>query len=433
MSNRPTGGLPSTFRSLRHRNYRLFFFGQFISLIGTWMQTIAQQWLVYRLTGSAYMLGLVSFLPLIPLVPLSILGGSLADRWPKRSILLVTQTIMMVQAFVLVALVITGTVDVWHVMVLALVLGAAMAVDTPARQAFVVEMVDDREDLTNAIGLNSTVFNAGRAIGPALAGVAVAATGEGGAFLINALSFLAVIAGLLLMRLPKVNRPVSSGNATTHMKEGVRYVLGRQTLLVLVSMVAVSSFLSMPYTTLLPVFATTVLGESARPLIDLVCGGSPVSLQCQSPDALSFGLLQAASGIGAVTGALIVASMPRGARRGRWLTAGNLMFPTALIVLSASRSFALSFLVLVVAGFSFVSQNALANTLIQISVPDALRGRVMSVYSLSLQGMNRMGGMQAGFMGDLLGAPAAVAIAATLCLVYGAWVAWRYPKVRDMA
>ena len=433
MSSRDAARLPSTFRSLRYRNFRLFFFGQLISLIGTWMQTIAQQWLVYRLTGSAAMLGLVSFLPLLPLVPLSIWGGSLADRWPKRSILVATQSIMMAQAFVLVALVWTNTVDVWHVMLLALVLGAAMAVDAPARQAFVVEMVEDREDLTNAIGLNSTVFNAGRAIGPALAGVAVAATGEGGAFLINAFSFVAVIAALLLMRLPKMDRPAKSANAAAHMKEGVRYVLGRQTLLVLMSVVAVSAFLSMPYTTLLPVFAKSVLGESAQPLISVVCGGSTVSVQCQSPDALTFGLLQAASGIGAVVGALIVASMPKGARRGHWLTMGNLMFPAALIVMAASRSFALSFVVLMVAGFSFVAQNALANTLIQISVPDDLRGRVMSVYSLSFQSMNRMGGMQAGFMGDLIGAPATVAIGASFCLLYGILIAWRFPKVRDMA
>jgi MFS family permease len=432
-STRAAARLPATFRSLRHRNYRLFFFGQLVSLIGTWMQTIAQQWLVYRLTGSAAMLGLVSFLPLLPLVPLSIWGGSLADRWHKRSILLVTQTIMMVQAFVLVALVWTATVEVWHVMLLAVILGAAMAVDTPARLAFVVDMVEDREDLTNAIGLNSTIFNTGRAIGPALAGVAVAATGEGGAFLINAFSFLAVIAGLMLMRLPKTERPVESGNAVAHMKEGVRYVLGRQTLVVLVSMVAVSGFLSMPYTTLLPVFATSVLGESAQPFIGLLCGESLVSIQCQSPDALTFGLLQAASGVGAVVGALIVASLPRGARRGRWLTVGNLMFPIALLVMAGSRSFALSFVVLVVAGFSFVAQNALANTLIQISVPDDLRGRVMSVYSMAFQGMFRMGGMQAGLMGDLIGAPAAVAIGASFCLLYSILVAWRFPKVRDMA
>jgi MFS family permease len=261
----------------------------------------------------------------------------------------------------------------------------------------------------------------------------VAATGEGGAFLINALSFVAVIAALILMRLPTMERPARSTNAAAHMKEGIRYVLGRQTLLVLMSMVAVSAFLSMPYTTLLPVFATSVVGESAQPLIALVCGGSPVSIQCQSPDALTFGLLQAASGIGAVAGALIIASMPKGARRGRWLTIGNLLFPAALIVMAASRSFVLSFVVLVVAGLSFVAQNALVNTLIQTSVPDSLRGRVMSVYSLSFQGMNRMGGMQAGFMGDMIGAPITVAIGASLCLIYGIVVAWRYPQVRDMA
>jgi len=425
--------LPSTFRALRHRNYRLFFFGQMISLIGTWMQTIAQQWLVYRLTGSATMLGMVNLVAVLPLVPLSLWGGSLADRFSKRSIIVITQSVMMVQAFILAGLTWAGVVQVWHVMLLAVVLGAANAVDVPARQAFVVEMVNGKEDLTNAIGLNSTIFNAARAIGPAVAGAAVATTGEAGAFCINGISFLAVIASLLMMQLPVTPRLLRQPRLGAHLWEAMRYVRSHQVVMVLMSLVAVSAFLSMPYSTLLPVFAKSVLDESARPLLDFMCTGSRALFTCQSPDALTYGLLMAATGLGAVTGALFVASLPASARRGRWLTLGNLSFPILLVGMALSRSFAVTLALLVGIGFSFVAQNALANTLIQITVPDELRGRVMSFYSLTFQGMMRLGGMQAGLMGDYFGAPMAVGVGALVCLAYGAFVAWRYPRVREMA
>jgi len=421
-----------TFRALRHRNFRLFFFGQLISLVGTWMQIIAQQWLVYRLTGSAAMLGVVSLVGLIPLLPLSLWGGSLADRFPKRAILLVTQTAMMVLAFVLAALTWTGLVEVWHVLVLAVALGAANAVDIPARQAFVVEMVEGKEDLSNAIGLNSTIFNAARAIGPAVAGVSVATTGEAGAFFVNGITFIAVIAGLLMMRdLPATLPPTRTVRLGAHLGEATRYVRGQQVVLVLLSLVAVSAFLSMPYSTLLPVFAQDVLSESAQPLLDLAGAGGWLTFQ--EPDALIYGLLMAATGLGAVTGALFVASLPASARRGRWLTLGNLAFPALLVGLAVSRSFVFSLCLLVGVGFSFVVQNALANTLIQIVVPDQLRGRVMSFYALIFQTMMRLGGGQAGALGDLLGAPLTVGLGAVICLVYGAFVAWRYPRVRRMA
>jgi len=424
--------LPVTFRALRHRNYRLFFFGQLISVIGTWMQTIAQQWLVYRLTGSAAMLGMVNLMSLLPLIPFSLWGGSLADRFPKRSVVVMTQTAAMVQALALAALTWAGMVQVWHVLLLALLLGAVNAVDMPARQAFVVEMVDDRADITNAIGLNSTIFNAGRAIGPAIAGVTVATTGEAGAFFINGITFLPVILGLLLMRLPP-NRPLNKGtNMAAHLAEGLRYVLNNQTVLILMSLVGISAFLSMPYTTLLPVFAERVLKESAQPFLNLVCNGSQSFLSCQSPDALTYGLLMATSGLGAVLGALFVASLPTNARRGHWLTVGNLAFPTLLLAMAASRSFLATTLLMVLIGISFVAQNALANTLIQITVPDNLRGRVMSLYSLTFQGMMRLGGLQAGAIGDLIGAPLTVGLGATVSLVYGAFVALRYPKVRNL-
>lgn len=404
-----------------------------ISLIGTWMQTIAQQWLVYRLTGSAMMLGVVNLMAVLPLVPLSLWGGSLADRFSKRSIIVLTQSVMMGQAFILAALTWVGVVQVWHVMVLAVVLGAANAVDLPARQAFVVEMVNGKEDLTNAIGLNSTIFNAARAIGPAVAGAAVATTGEAAAFFINGVTFLAVIAGLLMMHLPATPRPLRQPKLGAHLREATRFVRSHQVVMVLMSLVAVSAFLSMPYSTLLPVFANSVLNESARPLLEFVCTGSRALFSCQSPDALTYGLLMAATGLGAVTGALSVASLPARARRGRWLTLGNLSFPTLLVGMALSRSFPLTLVLLIGIGFSFVVQNALANTLIQITVPDALRGRVMSFYSLTFQGMMRLGGLQAGLMGDHFGAPMAVGVGALVCLAYGTFVAWHYPAVREMA
>jgi MFS family permease len=428
------GHLPPTFRALRHRNFRLFFFGQLISLVGTWMQTIAQQWLVYRLTGSATMLGTISLVGALPLIPMSLWGGSLADRFPKRSIIVVTQTTMMILAFILSALTWTGAVQVWHVMVLAVALGAANAVDIPARQAFVVEMVEGKEDLSNAIGLNSTVFNAARAIGPALAGIAVAVTGEAGAFFINGVTFVAVIASLSMMRLPVQQPVVRHAGLGAHLGEATRFIRSQQVVMVLISLVAVSAFLSMPYSTLMPIFASDVLHQSAGPVIQAICGpvGGLFGADCQSPDALTYGLLMAATGLGAVVGALFVASLPEGAHRGRWLTAGNLLFPALVVLVALSRSFSLTLALLVGIGVSYVAQNALANTLIQIISPDVLRGRVMSFYSLTFQMMMRLGGMQAGVLGDSLGAPLTVGMGAVACLLYGAFVAFRFPRVRAL-
>jgi MFS family permease len=405
-----------------------------ISLVGTWMQSIAQQWLVYRLTGSATMLGTISLLGILPLLPMSLWGGSLADRVPRRTIIVVTQTVMMIQAFVLALLAWTGAVQVWHVLLLSVFLAAAQAMDLPARQAFVVELVRGKEDLTSAIGLNSAVFNGARAVGPALAGLAVATTGEAGAFLINGLTFIAVIASLLMMRLPAKPPATTRPPLGSHLAEAVRYVRGEQVVLVLFSLVAVSAFLSMPYSTLMPVFAQEVLAQSVQPLLDRACNWaqSTMGLTCQAPGALTYGLLMAATGLGAVVGALFVASLPPGARRGRWLTMGNLAFPSLVILVALSGSFPLTVALLTGVGVAFVSQNALANTLIQLAVPDALRGRVMSFYSLTFQLSMRMGGMQAGLVGDALGAPIAVGVGAAACLAYGAYVALRFPRIRHI-
>ncbi len=394
---------------------------------------MAQQVLVYRLTGSAAALGMVNFIAVIPLVPLALWGGSLSDRVSKRTVILVAQAIMLVQAFLLAALTWTGAVRVEHVYALAFLLGAANAVDMPARQAFTVDMVEGREDLTNAIGLNSAIFNGARALGPALAGLAVAATGEGTAFFLNGLSFVAVIVSLLMMRdLPQSSVHPKDTSLKGHMAEGVRFVLQQQTILVLISLIAVSAFLSMPYNTLMPVFANVVLKDSAQPVVAFLCGGERPLMYCRAPEALPLGVLLTAIGIGAVAGALLVASLPDRARRGHMLTIGNIGFPLVLLLFATSRSFALSVALMLVTGVSFVWQNALANTLLQISTPDELRGRVMSLWSLTFQGMMRVGGLQAGFVADWIGAPLSVGIGAAASLVYGLLVAAWFPKLRKM-
>lgn len=395
---------------------------------------MAEQVLVYRLTGSAAALGMVNFISLIPLIPLALVGGSITDRFSRRTIILFTQTLMMIQAFLLAALTWSGAIRVWHVYALSLVLGMVNAIDVPARQAFTVDMVEGKEDLTNAIGLNSAMFNGARAIGPATAGLAVAALGEGMAFLTNAFSFVAVLACLLMMRnLPeRVSQTRRVGNMSGHILEGLRFIGGRREIFFLVSLVGVSAFLSMPYSTLMPVFAQNVLGTSAQPVVNFICSTGPIPIHCQSPQALPLGMLMTAVGIGALIGALVVASLSEQAHRGRMLTIGNLAFPLLLLVFSLSRSFLFSILMLLTIGVSFVWQNALANTLLQLVSPDELRGRIMSVYSMVFQSSSRLGGLQAGLMADRFGAPFSVGVGAIISLLYGLFVAVRVPEVREL-
>lgn len=429
-----TSRLPPTFRALAHRNFRLWFAGQGISLVGTWMQTMAQQVLVYQLTGSAAALGVVSAIGLIPVVPLGLWGGSLADRLPRRSVILVAQAAMMIQALVLALLCWTGAVQVWHVYVMALLLAAAQAIDIPARQAFIVDMVDGKDDLTNAIALNSAIFNGARALGPALAGAVVAALGVAPAFFLNGLSFVAVIASLLMMRnLPGPRKAAKAAPLARHLGEGMRYVFANRMILLLMSLIAVSAFLSMPYNTLMPAVADLMLQQSAQPVVATLCTDPGAPFRCQAPEALPLGMLLTAVGIGAVTGALAVASLPNNARRGRLLTVGNLMFPALLLAFSVSRSFLLSLILLVGIGLSFVAQNSLANTLIQLIVSDELRGRVMSIYALTFQVSMRAGGLQAGLVAQGLGPALSIGIGALVSLGYGTFVALRYPQLRRMA
>ncbi len=433
----PGGGVTlkqgGTFRALRHRNYRIWFIGQTVSLIGTWMQTMAQQVLVYNLTGSAAALGIVSFVGLIPVIPLSFWAGSIADRFPKQKVILLAQIGMMVQALILAALTLAQVVQIWHVYLLSFLFGALTAIDLPARQAFTVDLVEGKEDLTNAIGLNSTMFNTARALGPALAGVVVAATGEANAFFLNAATFLAVIASLLLMRnLPDSSRPLDKDTGSlAHMVEGMRFVFSQRVVSLLISLVAVSAFLSMPFNTLMPVFGSEILDSSAKPIVDWFCGAERGWLRCQAPEALPLGILLTTVGIGAVIAALTVASLPATAQRGRWLTAGNLAFPALLLGFAFSRSFLASVVIMLGVGFFFVIQNALANTLLQIASPDDLRGRVMSFYTMTFQVTMRLGGLQAGLMTDWISAPVSIGIGAAASLVYGVIIALRFPGVRN--
>jgi MFS family permease len=420
---------PKAFRALRHRNYRLFFIGQMVSIVGTWMQATALPLLIVKIAPAnpGLWLGINSFLPLVPLIPLALIAGSLADRYPKRTIIVLTQTVMMLQAFALAALTWTGSVQMWQILALTFIAGAATAIDVPARQSFVIEMVGDPADLSSGIALNSAVFNLGRAIGPVLAGLLIAALDFGAAFLVNGLSFLAVIAGLLWMRLPPHPTQTKKTGMGAHLAEGLKYLRHNTTLLVLMSLVAVSAFLSMPFITLMPIFAGKTLALSAQPVVDAACG----VMTCQNPEAVTYGLMMGVFGLGALTGALIAGTFgDRG--RGKLLTIGNLLFPATLLIFALSQSIWVTLAVLLVVGVAFILQNALTNTLVQVTSPDNMRGRIMSVYAMVFQGMMRAGGMQAGFTETLFGAPLAVAAGALLSLLYGLFVFFKWPQIRRM-
>ncbi|MCL5965961.1 MAG: MFS transporter [Deltaproteobacteria bacterium] len=398
---------PSTFQALRHRNFRLWFFGQLTSLVGTWMQTIAQNWLVYQLTGSARDLGLVNFVGAIPLVPLTLYAGAIADRFSKRRIIFAMQAAMMVQAFILALLCWTGVVTLWHVLVLAFLLGAAQALDTPARQAFVVELVG-KEDLSNAIALNSGIFHAARVLGPALAGILVATAGVAGAFFLNGASFLAVLLGLYLMDASLIRRLRAEGDEGKDLWGGVRYLRENRGPRAVVLLITSSALLAMPYYVLIPIFAKEVFGRGAG----------------------SYGVLMSAAGGGAVLGSLYAATGPAVKRKGAMLTAASFAFPLLLAGFAYTRNYPLAILLLVAIGFAFVLQNAPANSLLQALVPDTLRGRVLAIYVSLLLGMMRVGSLLLGVLAAALSAQAALAIAGGASLVGGVIISLKYPEIR---
>jgi len=395
-------------RAFRHRNYRLFFGGQLISLTGTWMQSVAESWLVFRLTGSSALLGVSSFASLAPVFLFATVGGTIADRANRHRIIVITQTASMVLPLVLAALTFTNTVRVWHVLVLASCLGVVNAFDIPARQAFLVEMVG-REDLMNAIALNSSMVNGARVVGPAVAGLLVAAIGEGWCFLLNGLSYIAVIAGLLMMEVPHRPRRRVRESAWRETIAGFQFVTRTAPVRALLILLGVISFAGMPYSVLMPVFAENILHGGARGL----------------------GLLMGASGLGALGGALSLVRRSGVRGLGRWVAVASGAFGLALIAFSSSRIFWLSALLLIPVGASMMVEMASSNTLIQAMVPNELRGRVMAVYSMMFMGMAPFGALFAGSIAERFGAPETVAFGGLVCCVASAVFTFRLPALRS--
>jgi len=396
------GGLlwRNTFAALRYRNFRLFFAGQLISLIGTWMQNTAQGWLVYELTGSKLLLGVVAAVGSAPMMLFSIWGGSVADRYPKRQIVLWTQTGMMVCAFVFAALVGSKLIRPWQILVLAGLGGLAMAFDMPARQAFMVEMTS-REDLMNAVSLNSSIVNGARVVGPSVAGLLMAKVGLAMCFLLNGLSFIAVIAGLLMMRLPKHLPKVHSGSALAHALEGFSYVWENWRMRTILVLFAIVGIFGWSYSVMMPAFARDVLNV----------------------DEGGYGMLLSANGVGALLGALTVATIGQRANR-RWLVLGGLwVFSAMLLLLALVRNYYLALLFLAIAGWGMLLFFSTINTLLQTSASDTMRGRVMGIWALVFGSIGPLGGLEAGTCSNWLGIRGAIAFGAMICAV-AALVVW---------
>jgi MFS family permease len=388
--------LPATLRALQYHNFQLFFSGQLISLIGTWMQNLAQAWLVYRITGSMVQLGGITFCSQIPIFLLSPVGGIVADRYSRHRVVITTQTLSMLLALVLSALTLTNTVKIWHIYLLAGMLGAVNAFDIPARQAFIVDMVA-RQDLMNAIALNSSMFNASRVVGPAIAGILVAWIGEGWCFFANGISYIAVIVGLLLMHVER-HEHVDRGSPVANLVEGFRFVFQNSPIHALLILVGITSIAGTPFQVLMPVFA------------DRILHGGPKAL----------GWLTGCAGVGALFAALLLASRRTLKGLSVWVASSATAFGIGLIIFSSLRTYVLSAASLVPVGFAVMLQMGSTNTLIQSMVPDQLRGRVMSVYSMVMMGMAPFGGLISGLVADRLGAPMTVAIGGAICFTAAA-------------
>jgi MFS family permease len=398
-----------TFASLRHRNFRLFFAGQLVSLIGTWMQNTAQGWLVYELTHSKVLLGVVAAVGSAPMMLFSILGGSVADRHSKRQIVLYTQTAMMVFAFAFAALVWSGRIQTWHILGLAALGGLAMAFDLPARQAFMVEMTS-REDLINAISLNSSIVNAARVVGPSVAGLLMAGVGMAMCFFLNGLSFLAVIAGLWLMRLPKFVAPERVPSAWAHALEGLGYVWQNRRMRTILILFAIVGIFGWSYSVLMPAFARDVLQVGQG----------------------QYGLLLSANGIGALLGALTVATVGSYDNRRLLVFGGLSIFSAMLLLLALVKDYYLALACLAVGGWGMLLFFSTVNTLLQTSASDQMRGRVMGIWALVFGGTTPIGGLEAGTFSHYFGVRAALAFGAVVCAL-AALVVWIIVRQRTPA
>ena len=392
--------VPHTFRALRHRNFRLFIGGQIVSLVGTWMQNVAQSWLVYRLTHSELLLGTAWFCSQIAVFALGPLGGIAADRFSRRKVVIVTQTLSMVQAFVLAALTLSGRVQVWHVLALAGMLGVINAFDMPGRQALVIQMTS-REDLINAISLNSAVFNAARVVGPAVAGLLLAVVGEGTCFLINGFSFLAVIVSLTAMRIAPA-APREHAPMWLHLVDGFRYAAGHSAVRRVLALMGAATLAGMPGLVLMPFFAEDIFHRGSRGL----------------------GILMGAMGTGAVIGTLTLARRTRLSGLGKVMVFSGLTTGACYAAFAFSSSFYFSLAIMPLIGYSVMRQMASANTTIQTLIPDEYRGRIMALYSMTVVGLGPFGSLAAGALAGRYGARVTMAAGGALALVSSTVFAW---------
>jgi MFS family permease len=405
-----TGRFKVVFRSLKYRNYRLFFVGQSVSLIGTWMQRIAMPWLVYHMTGSALLLGVVGFAGQIPSFLLSPVAGVLTDRWSRYRVLLVTQILSLVQAGVLAWLCLAGVVQIWEIIVLSMILGCINAFDVPARHSFVIDMVEKKEDLGNGIALNSLMFNGARLIGPSIAGIMLASTSEGICFLLNALSYIFVIISLLMMRLHLKVTHNKEKHIMVELREGFQYAFGFAPIKHLLILLSISSLMGMSYSVLMPVFAKEILH-----------GGSH-----------TYGFLMGAAGFGALIGALFLASRKSVLKLGRMVPASAIVFGMGLMGLSFSRVFPLSLILMIFIGLGMMMQAAASNTILQTITDDDKRGRVMSFYTMSIMGTAPFGSLFAGWLAKFIGTPATIFVGGLSCIFGALFFLRKLPELKSL-
>ena len=401
---------PRLLRALQHRNYRLFFGGQSVSLVGTWITRVATSWLVYRLTGSALLLGVVGFCGQIPTLLLSPVAGVLVDRHDRHRILVITQVLSALQSLALALLALPGIITVWEILVLQLVQGAINAFDTPARQSFIVDMIEDRAHLPNAIALNSTMVNGSRIIGPSIGGIVIAAVGEGWCFMIDAISYLAVIASLLAMQLAERPPRSTHTRVVEELREGFQYVWRSVPIRSALLLLALVATMGMPYTVLMPAIASGVLH------------GGPHTL----------GFLMTSSGLGALVGALYLASRNSVLGLGRAMVIATTAFGVGLIAFSLSHRIWLSLLLLPIVGGGMMVETASTNTILQTIVDEQMRGRVMSFYTMAFLGTAPLGSLLAGVLADRIGAPNTILLGGVACVGAGIWFAVRLPIIRTM-
>ena len=407
-NNLKNSSLRNIFRTLKYRNYRLYFSGQTLSLIGTWIQMLAMSWLVYRLTGSAFILGLVGFLSRIPTFFLSPFAGVIVDRWNKYRLLLLTQILSMLQSAILTVLVFTNVIEVWHLIALGVFLGLVNSLDIPVRQSFVVEMIEKKEDLNNAIALNSAMVNGARLFGPTIAGILVAVVGEGWCFLINTISFVFIIISLLFMVIEYKKPLMRITTPLREFKDGLKYVYRFPPIKAILLLLALVSLMGMPFQVLMPVFAKEILNGGAHTL----------------------GYLMAGVGVGALVGALYLASRKTVLGLGRIIPLASAIFGTGLILFSFSNIFILSFIILIITGFGMMVEMTSSNTMIQTLTDDDKRGRVMSFYTMAFMGMVPFGNLLAGTLSDLIGVNYTVMTGGICCILGAIYFYLKLPSLR---